>query len=175
MSDTSVTNSLLGARHAVRYHEPMATVEHPTDDPDLAHARRRGEDQGAAWPRSRTPSTLVLRVAIQGGGCSGFQYGLGFDAGAAEGDVELSLEGVPVVVDPFSAPYLQGATIDFLNTISGVRASRSTTRTPSPRAAAATPSRWTRAKSCPRAPRSAAAARLLALTRFSRLSLLRSS
>jgi iron-sulfur cluster assembly protein len=58
---------------------------------------------------------LVLRVAIQGGGCSGFQYGLGFDTGAAEGDVELSLEGVNVVVDPFSAPYLQGATIDYLN------------------------------------------------------------
>jgi iron-sulfur cluster assembly protein len=61
-------------------------------------------------------STLVLRVAIQGGGCSGFQYGLGFD-NVAEGDLELELEGVPVVVDPFSAPYLQGTTIDFLNTI----------------------------------------------------------
>ena len=59
--------------------------------------------------------TLVLRVAIQGGGCSGFQYGLGFDSGAAEGDHELTLEGVRVVVDPFSAPYLQGATIDYLN------------------------------------------------------------
>jgi iron-sulfur cluster assembly accessory protein len=58
---------------------------------------------------------LVLRVAIQGGGCSGFQYGLGFDTGAAEGDHLLSLEGVTVVVDPYSAPYLQGATIDFLN------------------------------------------------------------
>jgi iron-sulfur cluster assembly protein len=58
--------------------------------------------------------TMVLRVAIQGGGCSGFQYGLGFDTGSAEGDVELELEGVRVVVDPFSAPYLQGATIDFL-------------------------------------------------------------
>jgi iron-sulfur cluster assembly protein len=61
--------------------------------------------------------TLVLRIAIQGGGCSGFQYGLGFDAGAAEGDHELSLEGVSVVVDPSSAPYLQGATIDYLNGI----------------------------------------------------------
>lgn len=59
--------------------------------------------------------TLVLRVAIQGGGCSGFQYGLGFDTQPAEGDLELALEGVDVVVDPFSAPYLQGATIDYLN------------------------------------------------------------
>jgi iron-sulfur cluster assembly protein len=59
--------------------------------------------------------SLVLRVAIQGGGCSGFQYGLGFDAGPADGDHELELEGVRVVVDPFSAPYLRGATVDFLN------------------------------------------------------------
>ncbi len=57
---------------------------------------------------------LVLRVAIQGGGCSGFQYGLGFDSGPADGDHELSLEGVRVVVDPYSAPYLRGATVDFM-------------------------------------------------------------
>ncbi len=57
----------------------------------------------------------VLRVAVQGGGCSGFEYALGFDRGAQEGDHELDFHGVRVVVDPFSAPYLQGATIDFLN------------------------------------------------------------
>jgi iron-sulfur cluster assembly protein len=59
----------------------------------------------------------VLRVAIEGGGCSGFQYGLGFDHGAAEGDHEYEIEGVRVVVDPFSAPYLRGATVDYLETI----------------------------------------------------------
>jgi iron-sulfur cluster assembly protein len=57
----------------------------------------------------------VLRVAIQGGGCSGFQYGLGFDSGAVDGDHELELHGVRVVVDPFSAPYLTGSTIDWLD------------------------------------------------------------
>jgi iron-sulfur cluster assembly protein len=59
----------------------------------------------------------VLRVAIQGGGCSGFEYALGFDRGATEGDHELELHGVRIVVDPFSAPYLTGASIDFLETI----------------------------------------------------------
>ena len=59
----------------------------------------------------------VLRVAIQGGGCSGFQYGLGFDHGAQEGDVEIELHGVNVVVDPFSAPYLRGAEIDYVDSI----------------------------------------------------------
>jgi iron-sulfur cluster assembly protein len=57
----------------------------------------------------------VLRVAIQGGGCSGFQYGLGFDSGPVEDDQTMELHGVTVVVDPYSAPYLKGATIDFLN------------------------------------------------------------
>jgi iron-sulfur cluster assembly accessory protein len=59
----------------------------------------------------------VLRVAIQGGGCSGFQYGLGFDRGAVEGDIEFEAHGVQVVVDPFSAPYLQGAEVDYVDTI----------------------------------------------------------
>jgi iron-sulfur cluster assembly protein len=59
----------------------------------------------------------VLRVAIQGGGCSGFEYALGFDRGAQTGDHELEFHGVKVVVDPFSAPYLQGSTVDFLETI----------------------------------------------------------
>jgi len=59
----------------------------------------------------------VLRVAIEGGGCSGFQYGLGFDRGAQEGDHEFECEGVTVVVDPFSAPYLSGARVDYLETI----------------------------------------------------------
>ena len=113
-----VTKSPSGTHRAVRYHELVATVEHPTETlislTPVAAAKIRelmAEEEDAA--------TLVLRVAIQGGGCSGFQYGLGFDAGAAEGDVELSLEGIPVVVDPFSAPYLRGTTIDFLNSISG--------------------------------------------------------
>ena len=59
----------------------------------------------------------VLRVAIEGGGCSGFQYGLGFDRGAEPGDLELEQHGVKIVVDPFSAPYLQGSSIDFLETL----------------------------------------------------------
>src|SRR2546427_198203 len=57
----------------------------------------------------------VLRIAVQGGGCSGFEYALGFDRAAQEGDHEIESHGVSVVVDQFSAPYLQGAEIDFLS------------------------------------------------------------
>jgi iron-sulfur cluster assembly accessory protein len=60
---------------------------------------------------------LRLRVAVQPGGCSGFQYQLFFDERVLDGDVELDHEGVPVVVDRMSAPYLVGATIDFTDTI----------------------------------------------------------
>src|SRR5947209_15398807 len=59
----------------------------------------------------------VLRIAVQGGGCSGFEYALGFDSGAQEGDHELESQGVTLVVDPFSAPYLAGAEIDYLEAI----------------------------------------------------------
>jgi iron-sulfur cluster assembly accessory protein len=60
---------------------------------------------------------LRLRVAVQPGGCSGLQYQLFFDERSLDGDVELDLNGVPVVVDRMSAPYLGGATIDFTDTI----------------------------------------------------------
>ena len=53
-----------------------------------------------------------LRVYVESGGCSGMQYGLVFDE-QREGDHELEFEGVPVVVDDFSAKYLQGSVVDF--------------------------------------------------------------
>ena len=61
----------------------------------------------------------VLRIAIQGGGCSGFQYELGFDRGPQEGDNEVEMHGVTVVVDPFSAPYLTGSEIDYVDALMG--------------------------------------------------------
>ena len=60
---------------------------------------------------------LRLRVAVQPGGCSGMQYQLFFDERSLDGDLELDLSGVPIVVDRMSAPYLGGATIDFTDTI----------------------------------------------------------
>jgi iron-sulfur cluster assembly accessory protein len=61
----------------------------------------------------------VLRIAIQGGGCSGFQYALGFDRGPQDGDNEIQSNGVRVVIDPFSAPYLAGSEIDFVDALMG--------------------------------------------------------
>jgi iron-sulfur cluster assembly protein len=61
----------------------------------------------------------VLRIAIQGGGCSGFQYALGFDRGPQDGDNEIEMNGVKVVIDPFSAPYLAGSEIDYVDALMG--------------------------------------------------------
>lgn len=55
---------------------------------------------------------LVLRVFVQGGGCSGFSYGFTFDETVGEDDFRLEAE-VPVVVDSMSMQYLQGAEIDY--------------------------------------------------------------
>ena len=61
-----------------------------------------------------------LRVFVQGGGCSGFQYGLMIDeAGAGVGDQLFESNGVRLLVDPVSLSYLKGAEVDFVDTITG--------------------------------------------------------
>jgi len=60
---------------------------------------------------------LRLRVGVQPGGCSGLVYQLYFDERALDGDLVVDFDGVGVVIDRMSAPYLDGASIDFADTI----------------------------------------------------------
>ena len=60
---------------------------------------------------------LALRIAVQPGGCSGLRYQLFFDERDLDGDVVTDFDGVKVVVDRMSSPYLGGASIDFVDTI----------------------------------------------------------
>ncbi|WP_338177454.1 iron-sulfur cluster insertion protein ErpA [Jatrophihabitans sp.] len=60
---------------------------------------------------------LRLRIAVQPGGCSGMQYQLFFDERLLDGDVEIDHDGVPLIVDRMSAPYLAGAEISYTDTI----------------------------------------------------------
>ncbi|MEV0397949.1 MULTISPECIES: iron-sulfur cluster insertion protein ErpA [Polymorphospora] len=60
---------------------------------------------------------LRLRVAVQPGGCSGLRYQLFFDERSLDGDIVTEFDGVEVVVDRMSAPYLAGASIDFADRI----------------------------------------------------------
>lgn len=60
-----------------------------------------------------------LRIAISGGGCSGFQYGMKLETEKAEDDVVLELDGVTLLVDPMSAPLLAGVKVDFVDSLNG--------------------------------------------------------
>lgn len=60
---------------------------------------------------------LALRLSVQPGGCSGLRYQLYFDDRQLDGDITKDYDGVQVVTDRMSAPYLTGATIDFVDTI----------------------------------------------------------
>ena len=60
---------------------------------------------------------LKLRVYIQGGGCSGFQYGFEFDEQQAEDDLAIQTDGVTLLVDPLSLQYLMGAEVDYTESL----------------------------------------------------------
>jgi iron-sulfur cluster insertion protein len=62
-----------------------------------------------------------LRVFVQGGGCSGFQYGLMIDEGEGDASTDAVIEsnGVKLLEDPISARYLKGAAVDFVDNITG--------------------------------------------------------
>jgi iron-sulfur cluster insertion protein len=62
---------------------------------------------------------LKLRVFVQGGGCSGFQYGFTFDEEAGDDDTRLEKGGVMLLVDPMSLQYLTGAEIDSQQNVEG--------------------------------------------------------
>lgn len=64
---------------------------------------------------------LKLRVYIQGGGCSGFQYGFEFDESQAEDDMAVATDGVTLLVDPLSLQYLMGAEVDYSEGLGGAQ------------------------------------------------------
>lgn len=62
-----------------------------------------------------------LRVAVEGGGCSGFQYDIRLEDAAAEDDLILERDGARVLIDPVSLPFLANAEIDFADELIGAR------------------------------------------------------
>lgn len=61
--------------------------------------------------------TLKLRIFVQGGGCGGMTYGFTFDDAPAEDDFTLDISGVPIVVDYMSQQYLEGASVDYVESL----------------------------------------------------------
>ena len=61
----------------------------------------------------------MLRISVEGGGCSGFQYKFDVDHARAEDDLVIAREGVVVLVDPVSVPFLAGSEVDFVDDLIG--------------------------------------------------------
>ncbi len=61
----------------------------------------------------------ALRIAVNGGGCSGFQYEFALDAERVEDDKSFNVDGATVLVDPISLNYIAGATLDFIDDLMG--------------------------------------------------------
>jgi iron-sulfur cluster insertion protein len=81
------------------------------------HAAKKVKELRARHDR---PDSM-LRVYIQGGGCSGFQYGFTLEEKASEDDMVVENQGVKLLVDPMSFQYLMGARIDYLEDLQGAR------------------------------------------------------
>ncbi|MBN9081663.1 MAG: heme biosynthesis protein HemY [Rhizobiales bacterium 62-17] len=68
---------------------------------------------------SKEPDGAMLRVAVKGGGCSGFQYAFEIETAKADDDLVIEKNGVRVLVDPVSVDFLKGARIDFVDDLIG--------------------------------------------------------
>jgi iron-sulfur cluster assembly accessory protein len=65
------------------------------------------------------PAGTMLRVSVEGGGCSGFQYKFGMEQSQADDDLVIAREGATVLIDPMSVQYMAGSEIDFVEDLIG--------------------------------------------------------
>ena len=65
------------------------------------------------------PAGSMLRVSVEGGGCSGFQYKFGFEQAKTADDLVLARDGATVLIDPISVKYMAGAEIDYVDDLIG--------------------------------------------------------
>jgi len=99
----------------------MATPsEMLTHAPTLAFTDAAATKVGELIREESNPN-LKLRVFVQGGGCSGFQYGFTFDENIEDGDTRVDNQGVTLLIDPMSIQYLAGAEIDYKEGIEGAQ------------------------------------------------------
>ncbi len=98
---------------------PLATPV-PVATPGIIHVSEAAAGKIQELLAEEGKADSGLRVFVQGGGCSGFQYGLMIEeVGAGVGDQLFESNGVKLFVDPVSLSYLKGAEVDFVDTITG--------------------------------------------------------
>ncbi len=96
----------------------MSVVEADLETPPLVFTSAAASKVSALIEEEGNPS-LMLRIYIQGGGCSGFQYGFTFDEELKEGDSTIVTDGVTLLIDPMSLQYLTGAEVDYTEGLQG--------------------------------------------------------
>jgi iron-sulfur cluster insertion protein len=99
---------------------PEATVPDTDLPPALVFTDAAAKKVGDLIRGEGNPN-LMLRVFVQGGGCSGLQYGFEFDEQTQEGDTCVENQGVKLLVDPMSVQYLTGAEIDYREGLDGAQ------------------------------------------------------
>jgi len=90
-------------------------------NPQALHVTEAAADKVRALIEDEGNPELKLRVFVTGGGCSGFSYGFSFDHEVAEDDAAVDHEGVVVLVDAMSYPYLAGARVDYREDLAGAQ------------------------------------------------------
>lgn len=90
-------------------------------DPTTITLTERAADKVRELLTEEENLALKLRVFISGGGCSGFQYGFSFDEALADDDTVIERDGVVVLVDSMSFPYLSGSEVDYSEGLEGSR------------------------------------------------------
>lgn len=99
---------------------PAAPVPVPVATPSVIHVTEAAAGKIRDLLIEEGKADSGLRVFVQGGGCSGFQYGLMIEeSGGGVGDQLFESNGVKLFVDPVSLSYLKGAEVDFVDTITG--------------------------------------------------------
>ncbi|MFN7941745.1 MAG: iron-sulfur cluster assembly accessory protein [Thermoanaerobaculia bacterium] len=95
------------------------TPPNPTDSPVLTLTEKAREMVLHTRDQEGMDASYGLRIAVMGGGCSGFQYALDFEQEARPTDEVLHYDGLDVYVDPVSLRYLEGITIDYVFGMNG--------------------------------------------------------
>ena len=96
-------------------------TDHPTLPPQALVFTEQAADKVKELSAREENTGSMLRVYIQGGGCSGFQYGFALEEQENQDDTVVETDGVKLLVDPMSFQYLMGAAIDYLEDLQGAR------------------------------------------------------
>ncbi len=95
----------------------MATETSTSAEPVLSVTKNAADHIRSMQAEQTENAGKVLRVYVEGGGCSGLQYQLGFDDQVRDNDAEIEASGVRVRIDEKSALYLVGTTLDYVDTL----------------------------------------------------------